>query len=424
MWSNRLETIVSKLSGILFFLLLATPALAEPPEGWNWKLIWSDEFDGKELDMSKWVYRLGQRRGGVWVKEALSLDGKGCLVMRAYAKNGVNYASGIYTPGLFSHRYGYYEIRCQFPKNQGHWMSFWLQSPTLGLPPYEPGPTGTEVDIFEYDCVGTDHLSHNIHWGDYYDNHEHSGYVSDVPGLQKGFHTVGLLWTQNEYVIYVDGKETWRTSYGISNQKLYINITDEIFDGLPEGYLVKDDMLMVDYVRVYDIPDTLVPEFKKDGKFVQIIELTTSEKGESLLKADLRKNLMQVLNLPETTVRHLPLVEVAEDKQVEARFQSNGVTDEVLVTLKPWEVKDRGVCGYIFNPLQVDTIRVIGEDKGVSGKKVSLTRYGRELTSRLYVQPDSWYILSNIPTDGNMRTIKLYRLLIHNSKPAATQPAK
>lgn len=27
------------------------------PDG-KWKLVWSDEFDGNELDMTKWDYRL------------------------------------------------------------------------------------------------------------------------------------------------------------------------------------------------------------------------------------------------------------------------------------------------------------------------------------------------------------------------------
>ena len=28
------------------------------PEGSQWKLVWADEFDGTELDRSKWDFRL------------------------------------------------------------------------------------------------------------------------------------------------------------------------------------------------------------------------------------------------------------------------------------------------------------------------------------------------------------------------------
>ena len=28
------------------------------PEGKKWKLVWNDEFDGTELDRTKWTFRL------------------------------------------------------------------------------------------------------------------------------------------------------------------------------------------------------------------------------------------------------------------------------------------------------------------------------------------------------------------------------
>ena len=35
-----------------------------------------------------------------------------------------------------------------------------------------------------------------------------------VPGVMEGWHTFSLLWLPDEYVFYVDGKETWRTKAG------------------------------------------------------------------------------------------------------------------------------------------------------------------------------------------------------------------
>jgi hypothetical protein len=37
-----------------------------------------------------------------------------------------------------------------------------------------------------------------------------------VAGLADGWHTIGLDWTEKEYVFYVDGKGTWRTDKGVS----------------------------------------------------------------------------------------------------------------------------------------------------------------------------------------------------------------
>jgi hypothetical protein len=52
-----------------------------PPSD-NYKLLWADEFDGDELDLSKWDYRgLGPRGDAVIVKDRTALDGKGNLVL-------------------------------------------------------------------------------------------------------------------------------------------------------------------------------------------------------------------------------------------------------------------------------------------------------------------------------------------------------
>ena len=62
----------------------AQPEFLPPlPTGKEWKLIWSDEFDGQTLDETKWN-RLGdsERRDGYWVKEDAYLNGKGTLLLR------------------------------------------------------------------------------------------------------------------------------------------------------------------------------------------------------------------------------------------------------------------------------------------------------------------------------------------------------
>ena len=52
------------------------------PEGKTWTLAWSDEFDGRAVDETKWE-RLGdwKRRDGFWVKEDSYLDGQGNLIL-------------------------------------------------------------------------------------------------------------------------------------------------------------------------------------------------------------------------------------------------------------------------------------------------------------------------------------------------------
>ena len=75
--------------------------------------------------------------------------------------------------------------------------------------------------------------------------------------MSEGFHTFGLHWTPEEYVFYVDGKETWRTSGGgVSQVPEFAKLTEEI--GEWGGDIKKarlPDQFVVDYVRVYDTVD-------------------------------------------------------------------------------------------------------------------------------------------------------------------------
>src|SRR5574342_222755 len=89
-------------------------ALPTPPEGKTWKLAWHDEFDGTKLDEGKWVYgREGKRRDGWWSRKAVSLDGKGHLMMST-VKDGDRILDGcITTQGKFEHAFGYYVARIQ-----------------------------------------------------------------------------------------------------------------------------------------------------------------------------------------------------------------------------------------------------------------------------------------------------------------------
>jgi beta-glucanase (GH16 family) len=73
--------------------------------------------------------------------------------------------------------------------------------------------------------------------------------------LIEGFHDYGLLWTKEEYVFYVDGKEVWRTKAGgVSQVPEYLKLTEEI--GEWGGDITKaqlPDYFEVDYVRVYEM---------------------------------------------------------------------------------------------------------------------------------------------------------------------------
>lgn len=222
-----------------------------PVEGYE--LFWSDEFNGTALDVSKWAYRaLGRRKGGVNVKDTVRVDGKGHLILTTKRHGDKYHTAMIGTQGKFETTFGYFECRVQLQQQTGHWSAFWLQSPTMGKVIGNTAESGTEIDIFEYLRKKGDVVQHALHWDGYGKHHKSANTKALIPGLSKGWHTFGLLWTKKEYVFYVDGKETWRTNQAISRRSEYIILSQEV--GKWAGDISKatlPDSLYVDYVRVY-----------------------------------------------------------------------------------------------------------------------------------------------------------------------------
>jgi len=231
-------------------------ALPEVPADKTWKLVWNDEFDGDKLDESKWGTPPDSvRRDGWWMRKAVSLDGKGNLVMSTF-KDGDRYVDGcVRTLGKFEHSFGYYVIRVKLQKQVGHWSAFWLMGNGVGKIGNE-GRDGTEIDIYEKPWL-TDKVQHALHWDGYGKHHRGAGQTVDVPGVMEGYHTFSLWWSPEEYSFYVDGKETWRTKAGgVCQVPLYIKVSDEIGKWAGDiGKATLPDSFLVDYVRVYDLVD-------------------------------------------------------------------------------------------------------------------------------------------------------------------------
>jgi len=227
--------------------------LPPAPDGTEWALVWSDEFDGTAIDESKWeVLGDWERRDGWWMQENTSLDGEGNLVIRIDWDGARFTDGGVQTRGRFEHSFGYYEARCEFHEQPGHWPAFWIMGNTVGTVGNE-GRDGTEIDIMEKAWL-EERINHALHWDGYGDDHQADSIQVDFPGLNEGWHTFGLHWSETEYVFYIDGVETWRTSSGgVSQVPEYIMITDEIGDWAGDiNDAALPDFFRVDYVRVYD----------------------------------------------------------------------------------------------------------------------------------------------------------------------------
>lgn len=256
--------------------------------GGNWEMVWNDEFDGIELDRSKWDYRLSMmgRRHPAWTDRGVRLDGKGNAVFSLLLEEGRPVSSQLQTgynfmdepviptkfghdhlqwnigklkENLYTHTFGYYECRCKLQQNpEGWWSAFWIQSPVIGAS-LDPAETGSELDVMECFNRGEVH-SHNVFTGGYGLDSKRAS-VGGFKGLdQTVFHRFGLLWDETGYTFYVDGKEDGHIGEYVSKRPEFLLISTEV-----KGYRYEDhqpvkeafdlagkDVFTVDYVRVFD----------------------------------------------------------------------------------------------------------------------------------------------------------------------------
>ena len=120
-------------------------------------LTWSDDFEGTELDSSKWAPCPNYERsngGAKWEDEMVELDGKGNLILKVgLNKEGKIASSGVRTVTkdyriLFAQAKGYFEIRTTLQSIPGYWSAFWLLG--FGMNNVGNGAVdGAEIDIFE-----------------------------------------------------------------------------------------------------------------------------------------------------------------------------------------------------------------------------------------------------------------------------------
>ena len=250
---------------ILVFILLTTTVFAQKkssnnaisqkrvtPKSMGYKLIWEDQFNGHELDTTKWNIRgVGPRRLGYNSAEAVKVEG-GYLKLYALQKGDSILGSAVGTANHFTPKYGYFECRAQLQKSSGVWGAFWIQSPLI-FKGEDPSLYGSEMDIFEFfEEMGNDTITHAIHWAYGPNMHSIGPMKSYLKGLSNGFHTYGFEWTSEKYSFFIDGYKFHEQTAGISNIEEYMILSME----LPEkrenlAKTIFPDVFIVDYVKVY-----------------------------------------------------------------------------------------------------------------------------------------------------------------------------
>ncbi|TVP76390.1 MAG: glycosyl hydrolase family protein [Puniceicoccaceae bacterium] len=196
-----------------------TPADAQPflvtPTGDNWVLDFSDEFNGTEVDLTKWQIDDSPRsrdprwsRGihqWFWRPRNVSVA-DGHLILDVEKTNSNTMATGAISsrPGKYETTFGFFEVRVKIADTtKDTHTAFWLQGKNMGVVTGS-GNNGAEVDVFESAWFG-DFTKAVVHIDGYGADRRARTRQYDTPGLHDGFNVFGLHWTPNEMRIYYNG---------------------------------------------------------------------------------------------------------------------------------------------------------------------------------------------------------------------------
>ena len=230
----------------------------------GYKLVWSDEFNGKSIDPNKWKYDIG---GDGWGNNELEYYtnrkenvyvSKGYLHIKAKKESyqGKDYTSArLLTKGKFEFKYGYVEAKIALPKGNGIWPAFWM----LGRNIDQVGwPACGEIDILE--TINTENKVYSTcHWQS---NGGHAQYGLNSKNFDvTKFHTYSLEWDSNYIRTFVDGTKFYEMKItggtgntGALHNKFFLILNVAVGGNWP-GFSVDSKQLPtempVDYIRVY-----------------------------------------------------------------------------------------------------------------------------------------------------------------------------
>ncbi len=189
----------------------------------DWKLVWSDEFNGDGINADHWTHEVNCEGGGNNEKQCYTDSADNSFVssgmLNIVALPAQEGAEKPYTSARLNTRYkadfkyGRVELRAKLPSGQGSWPAFWMM-PTDEV--FGGWPKSGEIDILEAVNLKTVDQEGNVenkvhgtlHYGKDWPNNSSSGKSYTLPdGLNPAddFHTYAIEWQQGEMRWYVDG---------------------------------------------------------------------------------------------------------------------------------------------------------------------------------------------------------------------------
>ena len=248
-------------SALILVLTQAGPLMAGPPKGAKWEPIpeFTDEFDGKKLDSSKWYDHnptwQGRQPGYFSTKNVTVSGGKLHLTARAEDLPGLPEGYHSFTTAAVKSKttvlYGYFEIKCR-PMRSRASSSFWFYN--------DAKEEWTEIDVFELFAgvpgkEKSDYTNVHVFHSPTESTHWDRCFIWTAPSeLADKYHVYAFEWDKDKLKWYYDGKVIREVENTHWHQPLYMNFDSETF-GVPD----KKDLpstYSIEYIRSWrKLPD-------------------------------------------------------------------------------------------------------------------------------------------------------------------------
>ena len=250
----------------------------------GYSLLWSDEFNGSEIDTSIWGYNIGDGTGEApgkgWGNNelqnytnnrenasiAVGDDGISSLVITALKEttstDNTYTSARLTTETLKSMRYGKIVVRAKMPKGKGFLPAIWLLGDNR---PEIKWPGCGEIDMVEIIGSVPETMLSTLHYvnGDFsYQLEDQSGVSLTGEDFSDAYHEFTLDWDETSLAYSLDGVEYFYQSFSDDMQEfkrsfnLILNLAvGGNLPGNPDDTTVFPQNMYVDYVRVYQHSD-------------------------------------------------------------------------------------------------------------------------------------------------------------------------
>ncbi|MBC2662510.1 glycoside hydrolase family 16 protein [Novosphingobium flavum] len=224
-------------------------AVPAPAETADWRLVWSDEFDGERIDPAHWGFEDDCWGGGNDERQCYTASrdnarieeghlvitarrqiANGPALPRRQRRDAVDPAATVTreftsarltTRGKAAWCFGRIEVRARLPQGQGLWPAIWLLPERDG---YGPWAASGEIDLLEAVNLGVpcadcakgreDRILGTLHFGKPWPGNAQASTTVHASEVLDGFHTFAIEWAADRITWQIDGRTYSERSAG------------------------------------------------------------------------------------------------------------------------------------------------------------------------------------------------------------------